>query len=115
MLQASSASADDNEPPVPDDVKARLRILNPDVDRKAVVKGCLEPEKLDVILNNLPGKAPISARFPRAGTMDWNNADDVRALNRWRAQRFRFVLALICFPSVVAYSLPRHRFLLARA
>lgn len=68
--------------------------LNRGIDRAPAVKGKKDPSKLRVVLK-LPGGKPdkILQFLPhnKGTNLDWDNADHIRQLNRYRSQSFRFV------------------------
>lgn len=60
--------------------------LNPKADRKEVKKGQGDATKLTITLVHPDGKMKsVTYKHP----VDWNNADHVHKLNKWRAQHFR--------------------------
>ena len=64
--------------------------LDPGIDRAPAVKGCPAPSK-GIITITFPDGRKTTGKFAGRDTMDWNDAEQIYALNRWRAQFFRYV------------------------
>ena len=62
--------------------------LNSNVDRAPAVKGRVTPSKGTITITLLNGRRKTT-RFAGVKTMDWNDAEHIHLLNRWRAQFFR--------------------------
>ena len=68
--------------------------LNPNVDREPAEVGRPNRKKLSIVLNQ-PGKK-VSKTYSFTETfesMNWNNGQEIRRLNRWRSQIFLCVIS----------------------
>ena len=83
---ARFADEEAQEEPAPEEPD--IFTLNPNLDRTPAVKGQVTPEKANITLKRPNGKTKTN-KFPNIDNMDWNSAEDILALNRWRGQLFR--------------------------
>ena len=93
----------------------RIAALNADVDRSPAVHGEIMPEKLK-IQYRLPHmknmKRLYFRQYNNGRKLDWQNIEHIRALNRWRAQVFRYVGRALNIRAIIPkLTIPRRRML----
>ena len=72
----------------------RMAALNADLDRSPAIQGKVMREKLKIQYKLPDTKNPKTLYFRQYNngrSLDWHNIEHIRALNRWRAQAFRYV------------------------
>ena len=92
-----------------------IAALNADMDRSPAILGEIMPEKMK-IQYQLPRTKEIKRlyfrQYDHGRSLDWQNYEHVRTLNRWRAQVFRYVgRALNTWAMVPKLTIPRSRML----
>ena len=90
-----------------------IAALNANLDRSPAILGEIMPEKMK-IQYQLPRTKEIKRLYFRqydyGRTLDWQNYDHIRTLNRWRAQVFRYVgRALNTRAMILKLTIPRSR------